>query len=143
MRFFITFAAEMKKLITFFVLLLVLAGCSSNPEEQATGLMTQIESLYEAGQYKAALDSIEMLRMRFPRAVEARKKALVIWNDASLKMAQADIAVTDSALLATEALMAQETEIFKRNMLGVRRDSLKARYEALCGVVRMIKLRNK
>lgn len=143
MRFFITFAAEMKKLITFFVLLLVLAGCSSTPEEQATGLMTQIESLYEAGQYKAALDSIEMLRMRFPRAVEARKKALVIWNDASLKMAQADIAVTDSALLATEALMAQETEIFKRNMLGVRRDSLKARYEALCGVVRMIKLRNK
>ncbi len=139
--FFIIFVADMKKLTAFFVTLLVLTACSPSPEEQATGLMTQIEKLYEAGQYKAALDSIEMLRMRFPRAVEARKKALVIWNDASLKMAQADIAVTDSALSATEVLMAQETEIFKRNMLGVRRDSLKARYEALCGVVRMIRLR--
>ena len=36
-----------------------------------------------------------------------------------------------------------ETDRYRRNMLGVRRDSLKARYEAMCGVVRMIHMRQK
>jgi len=140
---FITFAAEMKQTVVVILstALVVLVGCAPSVDQQSAELMADIEQLYAQGKFRATLDSIEMLRMRYPRAVEARKRALVIWNDASLKMAQADIAVTDSALTATESLMEQETEIFKHNMLGVKRDSLKARYEALCGVVRMIRLR--
>ena len=56
-------------------------------------------------------------------------------------MAQADIAVTDSALQATTAQMQAEQRIYERNMLGVKKDSLQARYEALIGVVRMIRKR--
>ena len=56
-------------------------------------------------------------------------------------MAQADIAVTDSLLQATTAQMNAEKRIYERNMLGVKKDSLQARYEALIGVVRMIRKR--
>ena len=58
-------------------------------------------------------------------------------------MAQQDIARTDSALQSTTKRIETETDRYTRNLLGVRRDSLKARYEAMCGVVRMIHLRMK
>ncbi len=37
--------------------------------------------------------------------------------------------------------MQAEQRIYERNMLGVKKDSLQARYEALIGVVRMIRKR--
>ena len=106
-------------------------------------LLAQIDSLYNKGNYSAALDSITQLRERFPKAVEARKHALKVWQDASLKMAQDDVAKTDILLQETESQLQTETDRYRRNMLGVRRDSLKARYEAMCGVVRMIHMRQK
>jgi len=133
----------MKKIIILAAAIAVLAACSANDDEKAEKLMQQIEQLYEQKQYSATLDSIEALRNQFPKAVESRKRALVIWNDASLQMARADIAKTDSALLATEELMKNETDIYKHNILGLQRDSLKARYEALCEVVKMILHRKK
>lgn len=66
-----------------------------------------------------------------------------MWQDASLKMAQDDVAKTDILLQETESQLQTETDRYRRNMLGVRRDSLKARYEAMCGVVRMIHMRQK
>ena len=36
-----------------------------------------------------------------------------------------------------------ETDSLKRALLGAKRDSLQARYEAMCGVVRMIRMRQK
>lgn len=130
---------------TFFFIataLVVLTACQQkNENDEANALLAEIETLYETGQYRTALDSIESLRRRFPTSVEARRKGLRLWQEASLKMAQADIAVTDSALQATTAQMQAEQRIYERNMLGVKKDSLQARYEALIGVVRMIRKR--
>ena len=130
---------------TFFFIataLVVLTACQQkNENDEANALLDEIETLYETGQYRTALDSIESLRRRFPTSVEARRKGLRLWQEASLKMAQADIAVTDSALQATTAQMQAEQRIYERNMLGVKKDSLQARYEALIGVVRMIRKR--
>ena len=53
-------------------------------------------------------------------------------------MTQDDIGRTDSALQAVIRQMEAETNIYKRNMLGVKRDSLQARYEGLIGTVRVI-----
>ena len=120
----------------------LLTACQQNTDNsEALQLLAEIEELYEKGQYRTALDSIESLRMRFPKSVEARRRALRLWQEASLKMAQQDIAVTDSALQATSAQMQAEQRIYERNMLGVKKDSLQARYEALIGVVRMIRKR--
>ena len=133
----------MKRTFFFIVTaLVVLTACQQkNENDEANALLAEIETLYETGQYRTALDSIESLRRRFPTSVEARRKGLRLWQEASLKMAQADIAVTDSALQATTAQMLAEQRIYERNMLGVKKDSLQARYEALIGVVRMIRKR--
>ena len=63
---------------------------------------------------------------------------LPIWQDASLRIAQADIARTDSALQTTIAEMEAAKTIRERNFIGIRRDSLQVRYDVLVGTVRVI-----
>lgn len=131
-------------LITFTALVtLAASSCSQTDDEHAKPLLEKIEQLYTEGKYKQTLDSITLLRDRFPAAVEARRKALEVWQNASLKMAQAEVASTDILLQQTIDSLNNATDRYTRNMLGVKRDSLKARYEAMCGVVRMIRMKQK
>ena len=58
-------------------------------------------------------------------------------------MAQADVARTDVQLQQVTAQLQTAADRLTRNRLAVRRDSLKARYDAMCGVVRMIRMRQK
>ncbi|MBP7767991.1 MAG: hypothetical protein KA067_02800 [Prevotella sp.] len=115
-----------------------LVACQPSEEEKAAPLMHRIDSLYQQKNYVQTLNAIRLLRDEHPKAVEARKKALKIWQEASLKMTQDDIARTDSALQATIQAFNAETNIGRRNRLGVKRDSLQVRYDALCGTVRVI-----
>lgn len=120
-----------------------LVACAPTEDEKAQPTLDNIEKLYAEGKYAATLDSITSLRERFPMAVEARNKALKIWQDASLKMAQKDVAETDIKLQEAIRMAENETDRQKRALLGAKRDSLQARYEAMCGVVRMIRMRQK
>lgn len=120
-----------------------LAACQPSEDEKAAPAMQRIDSLYKAGNYQATLNAITRLRAEHPKALESRKRALTIWQEASLKMAQEDIARTDSALQATTKAFEAERNIGRRNRLGVRRDSLQVRYDALCGTVRVIHKRQK
>lgn len=120
-----------------------LVACAPTEDEKAQPTLDNIEKLYAEGKYAATLDSITSLRERFPMAVEVRKKALKIWQDASLKMAQKDVADTDIKLQEAIRMAENETDRLKRALLGAKRDSLQARYEAMCGVVRMIRMRQK
>ncbi len=130
----------MKKMMLTIALVLAFAACTqrTTEDDKAAQLLEKIETLNREGAYAAALDSITSLRQQFPRAVNARRRALEIWQEASLKMTQDDIGRTDSALQAVTRQMEAETNIYKRNMLGVKRDSLQARYEGLIGTVRVI-----
>ena len=114
------------------VAMLTATSCEQKKDEGAATMLAEIEQLYEQGNYNAALDSIKLLRVRYPKAIAERQRALRIWQEASLKAAQQDIALTDSAL---------QTRIYERNMLGVKKDSLQVRYEALIGEVRIIRKR--
>lgn len=120
-----------------------LVACAPTEDEKAQPTLDNIEKLYAEGKYAATLDSITSLRERFPMAVEARTKALKIWQDASLKMAQKDVAETDIKLQEAIRMAENETDRLKHALLGAKRDSLQARYEAMCGVVRMIRMRQK
>lgn len=120
-----------------------LVACAPTEDEKAQPTLDNIEKLYAEGKYAATLDSITSLRERFPMAVEARKKALKIWQDASLQMAQKDVAETDIKLQEAIRMAENETDRLKHALLGAKRDSLQARYEAMCGVVRMIRMRQK
>lgn len=116
----------------------LMASCQKTEDEKAASLMNKIDSLYKAGNYQATLNAITRLRANHPKAVESREKALKIWQDASLKMTQAEIGRTDSALQATIAQYGAEEDLYRKNMLRVKRDSLQVRYDALCGTVRVI-----
>ena len=135
--------ADAMRHICFFIIIMALAGCAKTDDEKAQPLLAKINTLYAGGKYREVLDSIVVLRDRYPKAVVARTEALRIWQDASLKMAQADVAATDNRLQEVEQELSIVTDRYRRNMLGVKRDSLKARYEAMCGVVRMIHMRQK
>lgn len=116
----------------------LMASCQKTEDEKAASLMNKIDSLYKAGNYQATLNAITRLRANHPKAVESREKALKIWQDASLKMTQAEIGRTDSALQATIPQYGAEKDLYRKNMLRVKRDSLQVRYDALCGTVRVI-----
>lgn len=115
-----------------------LLSCGPTESDNAAPLVAQIEQLYADGKYQTVLDSITSLRQRYPKEVEARRRVLPIWQDASLRIAQADIARTDSALQATIAEMEAAKTIRERNFIGIRRDSLQVRYDVLVGTVRVI-----
>lgn len=132
----------MKYILTI-IFAAVLVSCSESDEQKAERMLAQIDSLYEKGQYKEVLDSIVSLRTTYPSAINIRKKALRIWQNASLKIAQKDVAQTDVLLQETLRMIESETDLRKANMLRMRRDSLQARYEAMCGVVKMIHMRQK
>lgn len=116
----------------------MLLSCGPTEGDNAVALVAQIEQLYADGKYQTVLDSITSLRQRYPKEVEARRRVLPIWQDASLRIAQADIARTDSALQATIAEMEAAKTIRERNFIGIRRDSLQVRYDVLVGTVRVI-----
>lgn len=122
---------------------MLFTACAKTDDEKAQDLLAQIDQLYAKGKYKETLDSITVLRDRFPMALESRRKALAIWQKASLAMAQKDVANTDIRLQEVARQIEESTDRLTRNMLLVKRDSLQARYEAMCGVVRMIHARQK
>lgn len=122
---------------------MLFTACAKTDDEKAQDLLAQIDQLYAKGKYKETLDSITVLRDRFPMALESRRKALVVWQKASLAMAQKDVANTDIRLQEVAQQIEETTDRLTRNMLLVKRDSLQARYEAMCGVVRMIHARQK
>ena len=131
----------MKNCFSLLLLCTLLCSCAETQEDKAAALMSEIQQLYDKGHYRATLDSIMALRKDYPEAVKARKAALKIWQNASLHMAQSDVATTDSTLQATLTTLQTTEDLRTKNLLRVRCDSLKARYEAMCGVVRMIHYR--
>ena len=123
--------------------LLTLASCGNKEEDKAQSLYSEIENLYQAGNYQATLDSIKVLREKYPKAIELRKKSLTLWQDANIKLAQQDIAVTDSALQVVIAQMNAATDIATRNKLRLKRNSLQVRYDTQCAVVRAVRMKQK
>ena len=105
----------MNEILLLVVLFALTISCEKSEDEKAAPLLAKIDSLYKAERYQDVLDSISALRDRFPRAINARKTALGLWQTASLKLAQADIARTDSALQAKEQALKQEKLTSRRS----------------------------
>ena len=133
----------MKNLITSAVVILMVSGLSAchqqTEDEKAQPTIENIEASLARGDFRSALDSIVVLRDRYPKAINARKKALTLWQEASLMEAEHEVQVTDSALQDTIAQIDKAPTLLEQNMLRNKRDSLQARFDAECGVVRIIK----
>lgn len=133
----------MNRFVFLLSVLFVCTSCKHTAADKAASLLNEIEQLCGQQEYARALDSITVLRQRFPEAVQARRKALELWQTASLKLAEQELLSTDSALQTMPARIEQAASLLQRNRLRMKQDSLKARYDAMCGVVRMIKKRMK
>ena len=85
-----------------FLMVFGLSAChQQTDDEKAQPMLDEIEARVNDGDFRPALDSIVILRNRYPKAIKAREKALELWQKASLLQAQHEVEVTDSALQAT------------------------------------------
>lgn len=147
----------MRHLIIIAISLLA-ASCTGSGEKAAANLLGEIRQAYAEERDSECLVLIDTLRSRFPKAVAERKAALSIYQEASLRRSQRDLAHTDSALQAVAADYAgQKQTVEQRHAAGIatseeltaltrlriRRDSLQTRFDVLCAQIKYIHKRQK
>ena len=130
----------------------------SDAQQAAENMLEQAEKYFSEGSYDRAKIAIDSLRKVYPVAVETRKKALKLFQNISLKEAQEDLAVTDSALQAVTLdykyikdkvdrdkaelrATAEELETLTRTKMKL--DSLKVRFDMQCAKIKYIHKKQK
>ena len=137
----------------------LLSACGgTNKHQEAEDLLQQAQSLYEQGQYTAAKDCIISIRQNHPNAIDARKKALKLGWDIDLKVAQDELAITDSLLQLVQhdyerqqakvekdkaELRAMPEELTMLTKTRMKRDSLRTQCEVLGTKIRYIHKKQK
>lgn len=148
----------MKRTISIIAVALLLAACSDNGSKQARQILGEAQRLYEENDYEGTLRMVDSLRHACPKALEERKIALTLFQDASEKLAQRQVASTDSALqIVSKEIQAMEPAVEEQRRMGtatpeklsrltalkLRRDSLKVRFDTQCATVRLIREKRK
>ena len=143
-----------RQLILCLASAMLLIGCGENPQEQAAQLARQAATLCEEGRLDEARLLIDSLRRTYPDVVEARKAALRLHQDVELKIAQKELARTDSLLVLANrelealqrqvdahkaALTATAEELTNLTRTRMRRDSTRTQFEALGMKIRYIR----
>ena len=129
-------------------------ACGESPQEQAEQLAEQANACYEDGRLDEARLLIDSLRRTYPDIVEARKTALRLHQDVELKIAQQELARTDSLLVVANrelealqqqvdahkaALTATAEELTNLTRTRMRRDSIRTQFEAIGMKIRYIR----
>ncbi len=149
----------MKSIIVCLLTVILLTGCQLfKKNDEAKALLEKARKEYKEGRYDEAINTIERLRNEHPKAIEERKEALKLFQDASLKQAQQDLSRTDSLLelakqrydvLQHELLTGQwlKSDVNKKQeeMTEARRqrDSLQVRFDTQCAKIRYIHRKQK
>ena len=146
---------------TIFILssLLLLSACGgADSQKEAEELLQQAQTLYEQSQYTEAKACIDSLRQVYPKAIDARKKALRLSWEIELKEAQDELAVTDSLLQLVQHdydrqqakvekdkanLQATPEELTMLTKTRMKRDSLRTQCEVLGTKIRYIHKKQK
>ena len=153
------FGRMKREILTFIVVgTLTIWGCKPSAEERGGKMLQQIELAYQQGKYDEALVLINSLRKDYPKAFNARKKALVVYQNIVLKKAQDDIALTDKQLQRVsqeyEAARRQSEEAKNKGLataaqlssvtrLRMLRDSLQVRFDTQVARIRFIHKKQK
>ena len=144
----------MKQLIRILTATLLVIACSESPQEQAAKLAQQATISCKEGRLTEAQHLIDSLRRTYPDIVEARKTALKLHQEVELKIAQQELARTDSLLVLANrelearqqqveshkaALTATAEELTQLTLTRIRRDSIRTLYETLGAKIRYIR----
>lgn len=132
----------------------LMAACSGNDAQRnAEEMLKQAKFDFEHGRYEMALEAIDSLRKIYPNAVEARRKALALYQNISLKQAQEDLEQTDKLLQEAKReydimkrevdkrraeLRATPEELQAVTLMKMEMDSLQVRFDVQCAKIRYI-----
>jgi len=137
---------------------MLVIACGETPQEQAEQLAQQAAACCGEGRLDEARILIDSLRRTYPDIVEARKAALKLHQDVELKIAQQELARTDSLLVLANrelearqqqvdahkaALKATAEELTLLTRTRMRRDSIRTQYETLGMKIRYIRKKQK
>ncbi len=138
----------------FVVVMLTVTSCSNNSMERATNLLEQATAAERDGKHDKALELIDSLRRTYPKAITQREKALKIYRLATEAKFQAMVKTHDELVKTfDEQLKLKEKEVEERRNAGTateedytalttirtKHDSVKARFDAECAVIRKIR----
>ena len=147
-----------RRLIICITTTLLVIACGETPQEQAAQLAEKAATYCEEGRLTEARALIDSLRRTYPDIVEARKAALTLHQDVELKIAQQELARTDSMLVLANrelearqqqvdahkaALKATAEELTLLTETRMKRDSIRTQYEALGLKIRYIRKKQK
>ncbi len=137
---------------------ILLTACRDKQQLAAEEILEQAEASFASQQYDLALSLIDSLRRTCPEAIEARKQALRLQQDVSLKHAQEELAIVDSVLQTVkheyedlkqeveedkQALRATPEKLTLLTRTRMHRDSLQTRFDVLCAKIRYIHKKQK
>ena len=120
----------MKRLIIILAAVWLVA-CGESPQEQAELLARQAAECCEDGRLDEARTLIDSLRRTFPDIVEARKAALRLHQDVELKIAQQELARTDSVLVVVNRQLDSLQQQVDAHKAALKALGLEGDYEAL------------
>lgn len=136
----------------------LMVSCGGGMQQKAEELLRQADFDFEHGRYEMALASIDSLRKIYPNAVDVRRRALVLYQNISLKQAQEDLDQTDKLLqVARRDYEYIKTEVEKRRsglnatadqlrtltLTKIKLDSLQVRFDMQCAKIKYIHKRQK
>ena len=149
----------MKRVLFILSSVFLFTACGSNDKQQeAENLLKEANTLFQQKKYVEARACIDSLRHTYPNAIEARKKALTLYQEIELKRTQEELAKTDSLLQQVQhdlndqqakvekdkaALRATPEELTLLTQARIKRDSLRTQCETLGAKIRYIHKKQK
>lgn len=79
------------------------AACGNSGSEAASGLYTQAEQAYSAGNYQQAIDLIDSIKSAYPEQTEIRKKGLHLSRKAMEGLLLRQLSTADSTMVVLQA----------------------------------------
>ena len=145
-------------LVAAIAALTVVLSCADKDKTEAQQILNDAQEKFEKGDYEKTLYLIDSLRHSHPKAIEERKAALKLFQNASEKLAQKQIMETDGKLQEAQRRLdsltatvnarksrgeATATELSSLTRARITRDSLQARFDGQCATVRVIREKRK
>ncbi|MBR1688072.1 MAG: hypothetical protein IJ710_06000 [Prevotella sp.] len=138
--------------------LLGLLGCTDGEAQLAEAMLNRAQAAYEAGDYLRAISTIDSLRTHYPKQLDVRRRALTLYQEASLRHAQDELARTDSLLEAAKQDYSQLQALLQTGRMSDsdwqqmqpkltqarrRRDSLQVQFDTQCAQIKYIHRKQK
>ena len=137
-----------------FVLMLSLTSCGDKTQEAAESLLQQANEQFESGNYDKTLSLIDTLRNKYPKAIEARKKALKLYADASEEQAKERLSGIEQELQDAEQKYSEMKETVEKHkkagkatpdeltaftLMRMHRDSVQTMFDTECEKIKYIR----